>query len=260
MSGVESVVSEETRKKRKKKDKKDMEMTVVDHLAELRKRLIVSVVAVAVALGVSFIFVGDIMGFIRKPMGDYQLIFIAPSEMFMTNLKVAFFTGLFVAMPVVLYEVWAFVSVGLLANERRYIVVGLPVSIALFAGGAAFCYYLLLPVALKFLLGFAAEGIQPMISVSKYVSFMGLMLLSVGAVFEMPLVILILNRIGILPYRTLSRNRQYAFLIILIVAAVITPSTDVFTLILLAIPIYALYEVSVWLALLAERRRKDEIG
>lgn len=251
-------MSEEVKTKKKNEAAKpDVEMTVVEHLGELRKRVIISAIFVVVALGASFFFIKDIMGFVKGPMEGSQLIFIAPSEMFMTNLKLAFFTGLFVALPVVLYQIWAFVAVGLLSNERRYILIGLPISVILFLGGSAFCFFLLLPIALKFLLGFASEGIQPMLSISKYVSFVGFMLIGVGLIFEMPLVILVLNRIGILPYRTLSRSRQYAFLIILVVGAIITPSTDIFTLGLLAVPIYALYEISVWLARLAERRRRD---
>ena len=251
-------------KTKKKKQKQNSEMTIVEHIGELRKRLIISAIVVVVALGVSFFFIKDIMGFIRAPMGSFQLIFITPTEMFMTNLKLAFFTGLFVAMPVVLFQIWGFVSGGLLANERRYILIGLPVSFILFIGGAAFSYFILIPRALEFFLFgplFVIEDIRPEITVSSYVSFAGLMLIGVGLIFEMPLVILILNRIGILPYRVLSRNRQYAFLIILIAGAIITPTQDPITLLFLSGPIYALYEISIWLARFAERKRRgDEEG
>ncbi|MGQ9632424.1 MAG: twin-arginine translocase subunit TatC [bacterium] len=239
--------------------REDKEMTFLEHLEELRRRMVVCIVAVVIAMMGSWFFRDRIFLLIKGPVQN--LVFIAPQEMFITHIKIAFYVGLFAALPVILFELWQFISVGLLKNERRVILIYLPASLLLFAGGVAFCYFLLLPIALKFLLGFAVEGVSPMISVSRYVSFVAMMLLAVGITFQMPLVLTALSTLGIITPAFLSQKRKYAILMIFVFAAIITPTTDAFTLILLAGPMLVLYEVSVWLSYLVQwrRRRREKV-
>lgn len=221
-------------------------MTLIEHLEELRIRLLVSVAAIAAGTAVSWLFVDRILATLIRPVG--QVVFLAPTEAFYVRLKVAALAGVFLTLPIVLFQVWRFISVGLTSTERRYALALLPVSLLLFVGGAAFAFSLILPVGVRFLLSYQTPDLVPMISVNAYTSFASAFVLAFGLVFQLPIVILFLARLGIVTPASLAAGRRYALMAIVVAAAVLTPGTDVFSQVLMAVPTYLLYEASIWIA------------
>ncbi|MFH1753693.1 MAG: twin-arginine translocase subunit TatC [Candidatus Omnitrophota bacterium] len=220
----------------------DEPRTFTEHLEELRSRLIKSIIFVIIAAGIVYNFIKVIMPNLTKPVG--KLVFIAPQEAFITNIKIALFGGLFLASPFVLYQIWRFISAGLERNEVKYALIFGPISFLFFLAGAAFAYFIVVPIGIKFLLGFATEYVTPMISISNYVSFVGALTLAFGAIFQLPLVSLFLTKIGITTPGFLSRKRRHAIVLIFILAAIITPP-DIVTQCLMAVPLLVLYEVGI---------------
>jgi sec-independent protein translocase protein TatC len=235
-------------------------MTVVEHLEELRKVVVVSIIAVLISTITFFVFFRDALFMVAlKPLTDYGIpvIFIGPTEALISKLKISIIAGLFVSMPVILWKIWSFVAPALHAYERRYVYLLVPASLLLFFLGVAFAYFTVLQIAIRFLLITAAEGLEPMITVSKYISFLFSFLLPFGIVFELPLVVYFLTRIGLINHVFLVRNRRYAILITFILAALLTPP-DVFSQILLAVPMIILYEISIWVSRIAKPKAKLE--
>lgn len=232
-------------------------MTMIEHLEELRTRLLITLAAFAVAMVLSFLFVEPILQVLIRPVG--RVVFLAPTEAFFVRLKVAALSGAFLSLPVVLYQVWRFVGVGLTSTERRYTLSLLPFSLALFVGGAAFAFFVILPVGVRFLLGYQTESLVPMISVGAYTSFATAFVLAFGLVFQLPIVILFLARIGVVTPASLAAGRRYAVLGIVVLSAVLTPGGDAFSLALMAVPTYLLYEASIWIArVFAPRAARQE--
>jgi len=224
----------------------DRPMTIVEHLEELRTRLLISLAAFVVAMLFSFLFVEPILQLLIRPVG--RVVFLAPTEAFFVRLRVAALSGAFLSLPLVLYQVWRFVGVGLTPTERRSTLSLLPFSLALFVGGAAFAFFAILPVGVRFLLGYQTESLVPMISVGAYTSFATAFVLAFGLVFQLPIVILFLARIGVVTPASLVAGRRYALLGIVVLSAFLTPGGDVFSQALMAIPTYLLYEASIWIA------------
>ena len=231
----------------------DKQMSLVEHLDELRRRILVSVAAVIVCSVLAFWKVQVILSMLLFPPVD-QLAFFSPTEAFMEYCKLAFFAGLFLASPVVLYQLWAFISAGLNEKERRTVFYALPFSVTLFLAGVVFAYRFVLPWALKFLINFPGPNILPILSMSKYLSFVIMMLLAFGIVFEMPVAVMILTKLGIVTPSFLSRNRKFAIVAIFIAAAVITPTPDAVNQCLMAVPMLFLYEISIWVSKLVYKK------
>jgi sec-independent protein translocase protein TatC len=230
------------------KDGRDGRMSFFDHLAELRKRIIWSLIPTLIGLLVCFRYSDRILFFLRRPLEkmNVQLVALTPTEAFWTSMKLSMIAGIFLAMPVILWQVWAFVSPGLHQHERKFAVPFVLVGSLLFLGGAAFALLIVVPFALQFLLNFGKEqGIQPMISVSSHVDFVMKFTLAFGLVFELPLAITILSLLGLVTPSFLNRNRKYAILINFIIAAVLTPTPDIFNQTLMAGPLCLLYEVGI---------------
>ncbi|MFA5165324.1 MAG: twin-arginine translocase subunit TatC [Candidatus Omnitrophota bacterium] len=222
------------------------DLTFTGHLDELRRRIIISLAAVAVCSCLAFWKIQDILSFLMIPPVDH-LVFFSPVEAFMEYCKLAFFTGLIVASPVVLFQLWSFVSPGLTGRERGAFLAAMPFSATLFIGGAAFAFFAVLPWALKFLINFPGPEVVPVISISKYLSFVIMLLLVFGIVFELPVAVFLLSKLGIITPLVLSRNRKYAILAIFVLAAVLTPTPDAFTQVMMAVPLIILYEISIWI-------------
>lgn len=235
----------------------DRPLTIIEHLEELRRRLLISLAAFAVATIVSFLFVERILAILVRPVG--QVVFLAPTEAFFVRLKVAGVSGVFLGLPVILYQLWRFVSVGLTRKERRYTLSLLPVSLALFVGGAALAFLTVLPVGVKFLLNYQTETLRPMISIRAYTSFAASFVLAFGLVFQLPIVVLFLARIGVVTPASLAAGRKYALLAIVAGAAILTPGGDVVSQFLMAAPTYLLYEVSILVARLLAPKRSAEV-
>lgn len=239
-------------------------MPISGHLLELRSRLVRSVVIISLFFGAALYFSDSLLLFLKRPL-HADLIFLSPAEAFWADLKVALFVGFLAALPVILYEIWQFVAPGLLPNERGYFLPFLILSTLLFFVGMAFCYFLALPFALDFLIDYGRKsGINPQISVSMYIDFNLKFLLGFGLVFELPLVMLFLAKIGLLTPAFLTRNRKYAILLAFFIAAVLTPTPDVFNQCVMAIPLILLYEVGIIAIRIFGRRavplQKEEPG
>jgi len=235
----------------------DKQMSLVEHIDELRRRILISLAAVIICACLAFWKIQLILSkLIFEPVD--HLAFFSPTEAFFEYCKLAFFAGLFLASPVVLYQLWAFVSAGLREKEKRVVLFALPFSITLFLGGAVFAYFFVIPWALKFLINFAGPNVYPILSISKYLSFVIMLLIVFGIVFELPVAVMILSKLGIVTPSFLSRNRKFAIVAIFIAAAVITPTPDAFTQCLMAVPMFFLYELSIWISRLVYRKEKSK--
>lgn len=229
-------------------------MPLTGHLEELRKRILVSALCIGAGFVLCFSFSEDILRFITRPIKG-QLVFLAPTEAFWTNMKVGFFAGLFLTVPVILYEIWRFVAPGLHRHERKYALPFTIMAAIFFYGGLAFCTWLVLPFALNFLMTYKTADLKPMISIGMYADFCIKFLLAFGIIFELPLVITILSRMGVVTPEFLSKNRKYAVLAAFVIAAILTPTPDIFNQLLMAGPLMVLYEIGIIAARIFGRRR-----
>lgn len=224
-------------------------MPFTSHLAELRKRLIVSIVAVTIGFAVSYNYSNELFIMLAKPLPpNTSFAFTRLIEPFFTYLKVSLVTGIFLASPVLIYEIWTFIAPGLHENERKWVIPIVFSSTALFIGGVLFGYFLVLPFGYSYFLSFSSDTIKPMLSMDEYFSFTTKFLLAFGLVFEMPLFILFLSLLGIVNAKMLSAYRKYAILAIFIIAAILTPTPDAFSQILMAAPMLVFYEAGIILA------------
>jgi len=221
------------------------DMPFLAHVEELRWRLIKSIIAVAVMTIIALIFSDRLYKWVTWPLGDIKLHFTEITGSFVAYLKIAFYMGIIAATPVISYQLWQFVAPGLYRKEKRVFMPIVTISTVLFLAGASFCFFVVLPYALQFLIGFSGGEMIPIVTVSSYISFAGMMLLAFGLTFEMPVIGYLLGRLGIISARLLSKGRTYAVVIILVVAAFLTPTPDVFNQLLLAVPMYLLYEVTI---------------
>jgi sec-independent protein translocase protein TatC len=227
---------------------RDKELSLVQHLKEFRDRLMVACIAIAITTAISFLFTTDIIKILLVPAGVQKLLAISPTENFTTYFRVALFSGFALAMPVVLYEIYAYIDPALHPNERRFALTLGPFVLFLFVLGMLFCYFVLLPSALHFLLNFGSEVIDNQLRASEYLSFVTLFIVGMGVIFEMPVIIYALIRIGIVQRSWLTSRRRYIFLLCFIIAAVLTPTPDPFNQSLVALPIYLLFELGLLLA------------
>ncbi|MBN2010673.1 twin-arginine translocase subunit TatC [candidate division KSB1 bacterium] len=227
-------------------EKEEKVMPFLDHLEELRSRMLKSIVVLFVTTIVCYFFSPDIVAFLTKPYPD-KLIFLAPQESFIVHIKISLFAGLFLSLPVIFYQLWQFVVPGLLEKERKYVPLIVFFSTAFFLLGSSFCYYVIIPFGLKFLLGWQTENLQPSVAIREYLKFVTMLVLVFGIVFELPLLSFFLSKMGMLTPQFLRRNRRYGIVITFIIAAILTPP-DVVTQLLLAGPLLLLYEVSIWVS------------
>ena len=237
-------------------------MTFLEHLEELRVRLIHVVAALIVGFGVCWNFHDRLFVFLTQPLRrafpQVEFIFTSPTEALMLHMKMSFFVGIFVAAPYVLYQVWAFVSPGLYPHEKRYAAPFIGAGTFFFLAGAAFGHYFLFPMTFRFMIGFGGPGMKFMPRVGEYYTFYSWFLLGLGLVFQLPVVIFVMSRIGLVTPRFLLRNFKYAILIAFAVSAIITPTPDVVTQSLLALPMLGLYLLGVGVAWLFGRPRRVE--
>ena len=230
----------------KKGIRSDDKLPFMDHLEELRHRLIVIVAGIAVGFAASYGFSQQILFLLQRPLPT-KLVFIAPTEAFLVNIKVALYAALFLSAPLILFEVWKFVAPGLYEHERRYSYPFLIMSTVLFLVGGLFAYFVLLPVVLHFLITQGGDLWKPNITLSSYLAFCMKLILAAGLLFEFPVLIYFLTKVGVVTPEFLVKNRKYALLAAFIIAAVLTPP-DVFSQILLAVPLFLLFEVSILVA------------
>jgi sec-independent protein translocase protein TatC len=254
----------------------DGKMSFWAHLDELRKRL----VNVSIAIGIGFIlcfnFSEKILGLLLLPMNAtigysltfpfvrftpnttvHSLHFTALTEPFMSHLKIGLIAGIILMVPVILHQVWKFIAPGLLEHERRYASQFVIFSTLFFAGGVLFCFFFLLPFAIPFLVSYKTEHLNPIIKIGDYIDFTLKFMLAAGAVFELPLVMILLGRMGIIQAASLTKFRKYALLIAFVIGGLLTPTPDAFNMTLMSLPIYLLYEIGILGVRIFGRRKSD---
>lgn len=239
-----------------KKISTDEKLPFLVHLEELRKRIVIMLIAVGVGFGLTFSFSEKILLWLARPL-KAKLVFLSPTEVFWVNLKIAFFAGLVLVIPVVLYQVWAFISPGLFEKEKKYALPFVILSTSFFAMGVLFCLFVVLPFAMRFLMTYKTQHLVAVISVGNYVDFVIKFLLAFGLIFELPLAITILAKMGVVTPKFLARNRKYAILINFIIAAILTPTPDIFNQLLMAGPLCLLYEFGIISARIFTKKKKE---
>lgn len=235
------------------------EMTLMDHLGELRDRLVRSVVAALLGFLACYAFRQDLFNIQMKPLldvlpPDSHLIYTSLPEAFFTYVKVAFVAGLFLVSPYIFYQIWQFISPGLYDQERKYIIPISFLSALFFVTGALFGYYIVFPFGFEFFMGYADDLIKPMPSLREYFSFSLKLLFAFGVIFELPLFIFFLARLGLVTAAALRKFRKYAILLSFVLAAILTPP-DGITQILMAGPLIILYEISIYVVLVFGKKR-----
>ena len=224
------------------RDNVDRDMSLAEHLTELRSCLVKAGAALVAGTAVSFYYLEQIMAALTAPVG--QLYYLRPAEAFMVYLKIALIAGLILASPMVLYQLYSFIRPALTLREKHYALCTIPIIIVLFLGGMVFSYYLVFPRAVEFFLGFGAEHVSPLISMESYLDFLLMLVVPFGFVFNIPVVLLLLAYLKLLPVNALGRYHKHVILAAFILAAFITPTPDIITQSLLALPMVVLYELS----------------
>jgi len=237
-----------------------VKMSLSSHLEELRKRLIRILIIVGIGFAVSWYFREWLFQVITAPLADVlpknsYMIYTNLPEAFFNYMKICFYAALFGTSPFSLYHIWKFISPGLYAKEKKYVAPFVISSSVLFIGGVLFGYFLALPPAFRFFVEFSTDFLKPMITLKEYLALSLKLLLVFGLVFELPVLIFFMARIGIVTAKMLAKQRRYAILIIFIAAAILTPSPDAITQCIMAVPMILLYEVGILLAKVAEKKR-----
>lgn len=225
--------------------------------AKVRQRLVILVGLLGLTSGIGYVFADGVMKELFTMVR--QVIFVSPAEAFVTKIKVAITIGIILALPILIHGLLGLISsrITTISGLRRIVFTGL--SLSLFVGGAAFCLYAVLPVGLQFLLGFATLEMQPLLSAGRFISFVLMCTLVFGLMFELPLIIMLLASLGLLTAETLRNRRRYAILTIFIIAGFVTPSPDVLSQILLAVPLLGLYEIGIFLTRFCKKPVEPEL-
>jgi sec-independent protein translocase protein TatC len=242
-------------------------MSFLQHLEELRKRILWSLVWVSAGFGVCFWKAELIFAWMQRPIVrelerhhlDTQLVYTSPTEPFNLYLKIALIAGIFVASPLILYQVWQFISPGLYRKEKRYILPFMFSTVGLFLAGGGFGYWMVYPAALKFLIEYGVQ-FKPMITIDKYTDLFLTIIVGMGVIFEMPILFFFLGLMGVVSPGFLWRNTRYSILIIFIIAGILTPTTDIMNMCIFAAPMVVLYFVSIlvtWLVYPARRAKRE---
>lgn len=253
---------------RKTPEKKTGTMTVVEHLEELRHRIVVCLWAIGIAAIVAWFLYEPFLDLIRGPYCDFvklnptlspvsgcNLVFTSPIDGMLVKMKTVLFIALGIALPVLLYQLWAFIVPGLSSREKKWSIPFVTTTFLLFMLGATFAFATL-PKAFGFMLGFAGPGVVPLLTFDKYLSFVFLVTLAFGLSFLLPVLLVFLELVGVVTPQWLSKNRRYAIFLIALFAAVITPSSDPYTMLAMGIPMYIFYEVAIIVGRIAKREPK----
>lgn len=238
-------------------------MSFLEHLEELRRRIIYSAISVAVGFFLCWNYADRIYAYMQRPIMETlkrhglaeKLVYLSPTEPFNLYLKIAALAGLFLTSPFVLYQVWMFISPGLYRKEKKYVVPFMVSTITLFTCGGLFGYKIVYPAALNFLINFGKQ-FQPMITIGEYTSLFLSIILGMGLIFEMPILVFFLSLMGIISAGFMLKNFRYSILVIFIIAAIVTPTTDILNMCIFAAPMIALYAVSIGVAYLVHPKQR----
>ncbi|HNW30179.1 MAG TPA: twin-arginine translocase subunit TatC [Spirochaetota bacterium] len=240
----------------------DVPMSFVDHLDEIRSRILISIITFVILTVAAFVFSDELLFVINKPFVDtgLKLNVFKLAEGFMMRLKVSAIASFIVSLPFFIFQVWRFILPAITKRDRMFSRVALISSILLFYSGVAFVYFLLMPFTVKMLLSFVAKNITSVIGASEYINFVFLFCFFMGVIFEFPILVMILTRIGLITPYLLSNNRKWAVVVIFVLSAVVTPTTDILTQALVAVPLYFLFEASIIVSkMTAIRKKKKEL-
>ena len=252
-------------------------MSFLEHLGDLRRKITVSLIALCITFVITFNYSENILKFLMFPLRynldfsvrkmymyfvphdklhNTKLVFLGPAEGFWMNMKIAMVTALLIALPILFQQLWSFMSPGLHRKEKKYVVPFIFIATVLFLVGAAFCFFIVLPFAMSFLLAYKiGDFMMPMLSVGQYVDFCLKFILAFGIVFELPIFVVFATRMGFVTTKTLAKNRKYAILIAFIIAAFLTPTPDAFNQTLMAVPMIVLYEVGILVSRILIRKK-----
>ena len=229
----------------------DEEKPITQHLEDLRKCLIRSLLALVVGAALTFNYIGPVMEFLEEPLlqalppDRMHLYFTGIADKFMTYFKVGLLLSFCVTMPFILYQIWIFVSPGLYRHEKKFALPFVIFSCLSFLAGVAFAHFVVLPTAFDFLIHFGGDRDQPMITLTEYFAFTLKMLLALGLVFEMPVIMVVLGKFGVVNAPLLKKYRRHAFVAIAVIAAIATPTPDAMSMLMVMMPMYLLYEISI---------------
>lgn len=231
--------------------------TIIEHLEALRSAFIIATAAIIIAAIFCFYYSEQILTIISLPLRSLNenLIVTGVTEAFFVKLKLSFYCGFVLAFPVVIWALWRFLKPALYPSERKYVYIFIPLAVGLFAVGVLFAYFGILSLVLNFFIYIAGENLETMFKVDQYVSFVLAFTIPFGLVFELPVVVFFLTKLGIVHYEAMARNRKYALLVIVILAAALTPGPDPISQMLMAGPVYLLYEISIWVSKFAKPRK-----
>ncbi len=255
-------------------------LPITEHLGELRNRLMVSLVVVVISSGLCFYFSEYIFSILVLPLSSTlkfsisypfisfltlentvnELVFLAPAEALWMHLKISLISGMIISSPVLLYEFWNFVAPGLLKKEKKYVMPFIIITMFLFLFGAIFCFLIVLPFAMNFLLNYKTGVLKPMLSVGKYIDFCLKFIIAFGAIFELPVILVFLTKMGVVTTQSLAKNRKYAIVLAFVAAAFLTPTPDAFNQSLMAVPIILLYEAGIWASRILNTKQKNKDG
>lgn len=238
-------------------------MTLLQHLEELRRRIIYSLVAVGVGAGVCMWYADVIYGYMERPIVNAlrahhlpeKLVYLNPTDPFSMYMKIGLIAGVFFASPFVLYQVWLFISPALYRHEKSYVIPFMSATVGLFLAGGAFAYKIVYPGALDFLIGYGSQ-FQPMVTITEYTDLFLAVVLGLGIVFELPILVFFLALMGVVDAKFLWKNCRYAILAIFIIAAVLTPTTDIASMCVFAAPMVGLYFLSIGIAWFVHPKRR----
>lgn len=234
-------------------------LTLMEHLGELRKRVVISFIAIIICAFAAYRYMDKIIDIITRPAGELEFIYLSPPELFMAYIKISLVLGLIVASPIILLQIWGFVKPGLKKKEKKYVMFALSMGTIFLLMGVIFAYYIIVPMTIKFFIGVSVDRITPSFSFANYVSFVSSLLLSFGLVFELPLLVILLTQLGLVAPKTLRKYRKFIILIIFIVSAILTPP-DVVSQVLMAIPMTLLYEFSIMVSSIIYKKKKQSIS
>ena len=237
--------------------KKKYKNTLRGHLEELRTRLIIIILVNCIGMMAVFTQSNLIMEYLLYVNPGMNLVYTSPSELLLVYIQLSFIVALILCSPITVYQIWAFVGEGLYSHEKKYILISLFFGVFLFIGGAAFCYFVVLPTTLSFFIKIAITEVASMISIASYVSFVNTMLLAFGIVFEMPVLVFLLSKLGLLKPSFLKKNRGLIIVAIFIFAAIITPP-DVVSQLMLGLPMVVLMEISIAICVLVDKGKKKK--
>ncbi|SHJ71715.1 Sec-independent protein translocase TatC [Anaerobranca californiensis DSM 14826] len=232
-------------------------MSIIGHLSELRKRIIISFLAFVVGFIISYTFIDEIRSFVLKPAQGLELIYLSPPELFLAYLKIAFITGFILASPVIILQFWLFIKPALKKEEKKHLIFAMIMGLIFFLIGASFAYYVIIPMSINFFVRMSVDDITPMFSVVNYLKFVNSLLLSFGLVFQLPLLIILLSQLNLITPKTLRKYRKFVILAIFTVSAFITPP-DIISQVMMAVPMMILYEFSLIASSVIYKRKKNK--